>query len=78
MITVAELIAKLQQLPAHAPVVTPGFDETGYEDIEIKSSVAIRELAAPTSYSGKYEDADRYSDQMYVGDIIEAVEVSFS
>lgn len=35
MMTVADLIARLAQLPGDLPVITPGFDGGGYENISL-------------------------------------------
>lgn len=77
MVTVAELIAHLQRLPPEMPVVTPGFDESGFEDVSVTQGARLQGLAKITSYSGQYVEADSYGPDYYSGEPFEAVVINF-
>jgi len=57
-VTVAELIAKLQQLPQDLPVTTGGFDEDDYDYLETVKVVRLREVDSPGSHSGAFDEAE--------------------
>lgn len=57
--TIADLIAKLQALLDHSlRVVTPGFDEAGYDDMERLDVVRIVLNAAPGGHGPQHEEFD--------------------
>ncbi|WP_454826047.1 hypothetical protein [Paraburkholderia xenovorans] len=60
--TITELIAQLERMRAEhgdLQVMTPGFDESGFDlagDLSVESVVP---LASPSSHCGEYEAVDR-------------------
>ena len=56
--TVGELIEALKAFDAAMPVVTGGFDESGYDDISPPEIVKIVKISEERSHSGMYIDAE--------------------
>ncbi len=79
--TVAELIEKLKALPQDLPVVTPGFDESGFVEVADPEVLEVRHLAGPRSTAeafGTMERPDtRYRGIQFEGDPFPVVLVNF-
>lgn len=57
--TVAELIQRLQAFPPDMRVVTPGFDESNYDDIDLPAPVRIVfNDASEGGHCGRHKAAD--------------------
>lgn len=56
--TVADLIARLQQFDPALPVVVSGFDESGFDYLETLKVVEIVRIAEARSHSGQFEAPD--------------------
>lgn len=54
--TVAELVARLQAFPADAAVVTPGFDESCYDDVATVEEVRIRRDVRKQGHCGCHDE----------------------
>lgn len=55
--TVSDLIAKLQRMPLDALVVTPGFDEEGYDTVETVKQIEVVQVSDEPGDNPLY---DRY------------------
>lgn len=60
IMTVNQLIEKLKEFDPETLVVTRGFDETGYSDLETVEwvQVAVRKSESARDTLGEYEDAN--------------------
>lgn len=56
--TVADLIARLQQFDPALPVVVSGFDESGFDNLETIKVVEIVRVAEERSHSGQFEEPE--------------------
>lgn len=78
MITVGELIEKLRAFDPALPVVTPGFDESGFNHIGEPESITIRQSGRPGQHSGEFEKSDAFGLNLrWEGEPFEAVVVDF-
>ena len=78
MITVGELIEILRGFDPALPVLTPGFDEGGFDDIDAPHKVTVVPIEK-TSHGSAYEDPEtlrpRWDRQ--TGEPFEGVVISF-
>jgi len=57
--TVSELIAKLQTMPQDMRVVTGGFDESNFDDIETIETIKLRlNVNSEWSHCGQHSEFD--------------------
>ena len=54
--TVSELIEKLKAFPQNARVVTPGFDESNYDDISDPYEITLAINANSGNHCGEHEE----------------------
>lgn len=55
--TVGEMIQRLQGLPSDMQLVTPGFDESGYSDVQTIEFVSILRAAGSGGHIGEHKEA---------------------
>jgi hypothetical protein len=73
--TVADLIARLQELPGDLPVVTPGFDEGGYETISLSIIPLVKRFGGhglPSPH--RFDNPHRFDPP---ADVFPALEINF-
>lgn len=60
--TVEELIEKLKSFPPQSRVVTPGFDESDYDDIATVEPIrlAIAPAGSLSNHSGRHYEAEEF------------------
>ncbi len=58
--TVSELIEKLQKLPPSMRVVTPGFDESYYDDVKTVEVITLRIDVYPPGHTGTHFSPDEW------------------
>ncbi len=68
--TVEQLIKKLKNFDKDLLVVTPGFDECGYDEVETVEIVEIRKSGCFGGHAPEYEDASIENDARMVESLL--------
>ena len=58
MMTVGDLIARLQEFDPALPVVVTGFDSSGFDPLGALTVVTIQEVAEKRSHAALYEEPE--------------------
>ncbi len=72
MMTAGDLIEALKAFDPMTPVVTGGFDESGFDDVKLPRLVRIVQVNEVPSHIGMYIEAEDR-----VGESFNAIEINF-